>query len=231
MGKYEKANELAILAAGRNPQWDAPSAWENAPSSASSGVYCENSLVALVDVMLRQEAHRRTAVVSVTTLDLAADYTVTINGVAAVATGAHASLDAMLTELEVAINALAGDPVVATADLAADTITIVGSAQDDYSIAVSATGTGVLACVADASSATLYGWLVYQAGNANTPEGWRHPYDAEYAIDWSGYADRWTAAGIDRLYVEVRDLAGFAGDGGSVTYNDPVVRIGPCVTE
>ena len=231
MGKFETANDLAILAAGRVPQWDAPSEWDGAPASESSGVYLVNALVAVCDVRLRTTAHRRTAVVTVSVLDLAADYTVEIDAFVCVATGAHADLDALLTEIAAIVNSTAGATVTATADLTADTVTIVGDAQDDFAIDISATGAGVLACVADASTATVFVWALYKEGNDNTPEGWRHPFDAEYAIDWSGYSDRFTVGGLDRLYLEVRALAGFAGDGGSVTLNDPVVRIGPCVTE
>lgn len=240
MGKFEIANDLAILAAGRNPQWASQSGgFAGTPDGDGDGLYLEDSVVTLVDVGLREEVHRRTARVTATTLDLAADYTVTINGTACVATGAHADRDAMINELVAAINASAQAGVVtATAvdddDVAGGvdtTVLIRGDVDTEFSIDISATGTGVLACVADASSAVLRMWHTYATNGDDTPDGWRHPFDAEYTIDWRGFGERFSTSGLDRLFVEVDDIAGHASDGGSVTYTDPVIRIGPCVTE
>lgn len=235
---YDTANVLAILAGARNPQWSTqlghdgtPSTDADAyPSSSGAGVDLLNSVQALVAVEMRAAAHRRRSVVTVTTLDLTADYTVTIDGNACVATGAHADLDALLTELASAINASVplDGVVTASADLTANTVTIVSDTNADYTITMSATGSGVLAVEADPTTAKLRLWATCRSSSA--PATWINILDQEYDVTSRGFLERFDVAGLDRLYVEVADVDG-TGDGASVTYTTPTIKVGPCVSE
>ena len=232
MGAFEKANDLAILAGGRKPQWEEQATYTGAPSTPSSGVYLENALAAAIAIGLREEAHRRTARVTVDTLDLAADYTVTIGGVACTAAGPHASLAALLSAIDVAVDAGAGATVPASVtdedgDSVDDTVLIVGDAEADWTIAVSATGTGVLDCVADASTGAMRVWAKMREDDA--PDAWLLVYDQDLLLTRRGFLERYEIGGLDRIYVELYDLT-YAGDGGTVTYSAEV-KIGPCVVE
>lgn len=233
---YETANVLAILSGARNPQWATQLGHDGTsgtdadayPSSAAAGVDLLNSVQALVSVEMRAAAHRRRTVVTVTTVDLAADYTVTIDGTPYTATGAHVDLDAILTELASEINGGAPPIVTASADLTANTLTIVSITNADYTVAVSATGTGVLAAEADPTEAKLRIWA--KCRSASAPSAWVNILDQEYDLTSKGFLERFDVAGLDRLYVEVADVDG-TGDDASITYVVPTVKVGPCVSE
>lgn len=233
---YDTANILAILAAARNPEWSTQLGHDGTsgtdadayPSSAGAGVDLVNSVQALVAVEMRAAVHRRRSVVTVTTLDLTADYTVTINGTACIATGVHADLDALLTELALIINTNVPSTVTASADLTANTVTIVSDTNADYTITMSATGTGVLAIEADPTTAKLRLWAKCRSSSA--PSTWIQILDQEFDVTSVGFLERFDVGGLDRLYVEVATVDG-TGDGASVTYTTPVIKIGPCVSE
>ena len=233
---YDTANRLAVLSGARVPQWETQLGHDGTsgtdpdgyPSSAAAGVDLVNSVQALVAVEMRAAVHRRRAVVTVTTLDLTADYTVTINGTACVATGVHANLDGLLTEIALIINTNVPSVVTATADLTADSVTIVSDTNADYTITMSATGTGVLAIEADPTVATLRLWAKCRSSSA--PNTWIEVLDQEFALTHVGFLERFDVPGLDRIYVEVADVDG-TGDGASVTYTFPTVKIGPCVAE
>lgn len=232
---YETANLLAILSGARSPQWEAQLGHDGTagtdadsyPSSAGAGVDLVNSVQALVSVEMRAAAHRRRSVISVTTLDLTATYTVTINVTGCAAAGPFADLDALLTALALAINTALNPTYTATADLTANTITVIGP-NEDYTITMSATGTGVLAIEADPTTATMRIWAKCRSSSA--PSTWLLIADQEFALTSAGWLDRLDVAGLDRIYVEVADVDG-TGDGASVTYTFPTVKIGPCVSE
>lgn len=235
MGKFETANALAILAGARVPSWTEQAAWTTPPQSASAGVYLENSLFTMLAVEMREEVHRRTARVTISTLDLAASYTVTINGTACTAAGPFANLPAIINGLVTAINASAIASAVTASAVDEDasiagveTVKIVGDNSTDYTITMSATGTGVLAVVADPTIATLKIYAKLRGSSA--PSAWVAPYDASYALDWTGYVERLACAGVDRFAAELSDVDG-TGDGASVTYTNVTVKIGPCVAE
>lgn len=232
MGQYETANILAILAGGRAPQWVTQENATGAPSSDGDGVYLEDSLKALVDVQMREDVRRRTARVEVAFLDLAANYTVTINGTACTATGPFADLDELLADLASAINGSA-EPVTASVVSSNgdddDTVLILGDNEDNYSVDLSATGGGLLGCTADPVTATARIFVSLKGPNA--PTNWRMPINCEYALDRFGLAERFDSAGCDRMYVGLYDIAGHADDGADVSFPNIVVSIGPCVTE
>ncbi len=236
MGMLSLSNELAVLAAGRVPQWSTQLGHDGTvatdadayPSSATAGVDLLNTLQAIVAVEMRAAVHRRRAVVTVTTLDLTADYTVTIDGTGCTATGVHADLDALLTELALIINTNVPSVVTATADLTANTVTIVSDTNADYTITMSATGAGVLAIEADPTTATMRIWAKCRSSSA--PSTWIQVLDQEFALTHVGFLERFDVAALDRLYIEVASVDG-TGDGASVTYTAPTIKIGPCVAE
>ena len=235
MGMLDTSNTLAILAAGRVPEWYAQLGHDGTsgtdadgyPSAVSAGVDLLNTMQAVVAVEMRAAAHRRRSVISVTTLDLAATYTVTINVTGCVAAGPFADLDALLTALALAINTALSPTITATSDLTANTITVIGT-NADYTITMSATGTGVLAIEADPTTATLRIWAKLRSSSA--PSTWLQVLDQEYALTHVGFLERFDVAALDRLYVEVTDVDG-TGDGASVTYTYPTIKVGPCVAE
>ena len=237
MGKPETANLLAILAAGRQPQWVAQATVTGAPSSAGSGNHLENGLLGMVDVKMRAEVHRRTALVTVDVVDLTGTYTVEINGNAVVydaaadgAANLQDVLDGIAAEImaDVVVNLLVSATVTdEDEDTFDDTVKIVGLAEADYTVDFSTTGTGELAVEADASTASVRFYVTY--GGTNAPDGWRHPEGEEYDLTFRGLYKRVDTAGLDRLYVEVFDVVG-TGDGVDVTYA-PSVSLGPCVVE
>lgn len=253
---FQLANTLAILFAGRNPQWDEQAAYTGAPSTAASGVALQNSVVTLLVVALRSQVHRRIADVTMTVLDIAATYTVTVNG-QGMAFVAPANQDALLIGLQNAILAdvvvgggaganqivtaqcldAAGAITVGTAlgGNAAVKLQVIGTVNADWTIAISATGAGVLACVADAKTASI---RVYGYPDTDTtvdsytdpPALWTYINGASVILDYRGVTERIETGGLSRACVEVHTIAG-AGDGGTVTHRIAGVWIGPCVEE
>jgi hypothetical protein len=237
MSTWEDANRLAVLAAGANPQWVEQTDYSGNPDSAASGVYLEEALQTQVIVDLREELHRRTARVTIGTLDLTADYVIEINGNAVTYdAGVAGPADAteVLEGIAAAINAdvTVGPLVTAEAvdtdeDAVIDTVVIRGDAEADYSIDFSTTGTAVLEVSADAKTASA---RIFQkaGGSGDRPDGWRLVRGANaIAIDRYGFAERLETGGIDRFYVELYDVDG-GGDGASVTHTATVL-IGPGV--
>jgi hypothetical protein len=220
MSTWEDANRLAVLAAGANPQWVEQTDYSGNPDSAASGVYLEEALQTQVIVDLREELHRRTARVTIGTLDLTADYVIEINGNAVTYdAGVAGPADAteVLEGIAAAINAdvTVGPLVTAEAvdtdeDAVIDTVVIRGDAEADYSIDFST--------------------RIFQkaGGSGDRPDGWRLVRGANaIAIDRYGFAERLETGGIDRFYVELYDVDG-GGDGASVTHTATVL-IGPGV--
>ncbi len=247
---YELTNLLGVLQVGRAPQWSeqvdeaAEPAYDGAPATSDSGVDLQNAVQAMVCVNLRREAHRRTCIVTPGTFDAATTYTITVSGTGITATGA--SLSALLTALVAAVvaNGTVNALVTATVydddgDGTNDSVKIVGKAEADYGIGVSATsGTGTIAVTADPSTAALRLWGVGAGPNApgrtgtssGDPGVWAYVSAQTYALAYRGFLERFAVAGMERLYVELASVAGPASDTGSPTYT-PHVWIGPCVQE
>ena len=233
MSTFTTVNNEAILSVGRTIQWAHQSAHSGAPATAAAGVPLSSPVSAYLSVRLREEIHRRTARVTMTTLDTGATYTVTINGTAC-NKATPTDEDDLLTGLRDAINSGVGSTVTATAlDAGGEDVTsssqpatsvrIVGDAEADYSIAISATAAGVLACSADASTAS--GRIYAQpsgskkSGSTDAVPGWRMVAGGGLlSFDYRGTLERINAAGTERIYCELHTLAGHASDGASVTY-------------
>lgn len=248
-GLFELTNMLGVLQVGRDPEWteqldiSGDPEYAGAPSRANCGVYLQNTVQALVKVVMRREAHRRTCYVTPGTFDATTTYTTTIGGHAVPATGA--TLAALLTAIVAAIVADAdANPLVTATVIDADddgtndSVRLVGKAEADYSLAVSKTGgTGTITATADPLTATARLWDTGKGPNApgrtgtssGDPGAWTGCADAEYALTRRGMTERFPVPGLERLYVELDDVAGHASDSG-VTYT-PRVFIGPCVAE
>lgn len=232
MGKFEKGNELAILTAGRRPDWQLQESYTGIPASASAGVALNDAVITYPVVAARTEAHRRKAVVTVGTLDLTATYTVTIDGTdvdydAAADTAADEA--DVLAGIVAAITADATVNLIVTAVVSGETVIIRGIGQDHYSIDISATGSAVLECVADPDSGSIIVWTWMREQGSNSPSWWVSPNGSDYTLAARGFVERFETAGVDRMYVQVFNLDG-TGDGAEVDYA-VVVRIGPSVTE
>lgn len=258
----QNVNIIAELSACLRPSWSPLTEADitDAPNSAADGVSLADntSPASRVAIALREDVWRRTARVTVDTRDAATNYTVTVDGTAiATTSGAFASDDAILVEIKAKVDAdatvgqAAATPVVdsylidadgattvgtAGGGTAAVALIIIGESQADYSIAVSAGGTGVLACKADPSTATAYVYVtasgVGGSGSGDKPAttDWFLVDDGTKSVTFRGLALNVTTGGWDRLYVELGSVAGDGADGGTVTYldsNSPTVWVGP----
>ena len=245
-GAFVTANQLAILAGGRAPAWEAQSTrvgTDNAaaaplrpPDRADDGVALSGELFAMVSVPVRAQAHRRKGVITIGTFDATTSYTVTLGGVAFTST-TPANLATALSDLATAIEAHANY----TASVVGSTVVFYGVTDDDFSIVPSRSGgTGTLSVAADPSSATLrfWGWGGAASGYS-APELWHAILGPTVApslsVDYRGVLAPIPGGGRSRLYVEVDSLAGHASDsagtGGTLTYTTPTVTIGPCILE
>lgn len=237
MGKYETANLLAILAAGRKPQWVTQPDYTGAPVGGAAGNYLESAIQTLVVVQLRGEVEHRRARVTVTSLDLTAVYTVVVDGHAAAYDAGASGATTLQDVLDGIAAALVLAPAIAAlvtvsvddadGDGTDDTVNLVGKAEADYLIDFLTTGAAVLSVDADASTASMRFWATL--GSANAPAGWVLPYDADYPFGYRGFMERFETAGLDRAYSELYDVT-CAGDGADVTYS-VAISYGPCVTE
>lgn len=242
MDIYTTATVAAVLMAGRAPVWSTQASLGSGspPGLPTSGVRLEGAVKTLAHVSIREDAAKRTSRISVTTLSLVATYTVTINGIASAynAGGAGAAdLEDVVDGIAAAINGGgAATTVTATAYAASgsgarDCVLVVGDGQEDYSIAVAATGAGALACGADPIGAAVQAWWLPGARAGSTPPTVWATAAEPVLIDRRGFLERMDSGGLDRLYLQVYDKSPHPRDGASVTYRLPVISIGPCLSE
>ena len=246
--------EDQTVSQGTAAGWDMP-----LPTSLSAGVYLQASPKAMVMVATRAFAHRREALVTVDTLDATANYTTTISGTAiATTSGTFGTADIVLVELKAKIaadatvgGAAGGNQIVTSVLLdsagaetlgtvaggnPAVSLQIQGTVEADFYLAISATGTGVLAATADASTfdvqvlSTMGG--IIRSGSTGYTLGWVAPGDSLYSGQTSlGWVERQSVAGIDRLYLQVLNITGHVSDGATVLPSLARVSIGPAVLE
>lgn len=246
MGLFEDLNSAGLRAIGLVPQWVdvAAAQYTGAPDSASDGVYLEDSPRALVYVAVREDVSLRTSRVVITSYDLTVTvYTVTIDGNAVVYDASvelPATNAALLEGIRDKINNDATVKLIVTADVDpdnTDTVRIKGDAEADYSINVTAVGgTGTLTFNADASTFDLRGYCtsggIVKSGSVGNADRWVSPLDFYYTSNnYRGFMERFDVAGLDRLAVELENIAGHGSDGGSITLNVAGVMIGPTVIQ
>ena len=245
---YTTALELSVLMAGRAPAWAQQDADDALlpPDSASSGVYLERSVRTLLHVSLREQAHRRTVRLTIPSGTLTGTYTVTVMGTAVTynATAqAPADVAALVDGIAAAIaaNGTAAGFVTATGVAASgsgahDTVLLRGVGEADYGIDFSHSGAATLLVVADACRAEMRLWWFAGAQDGSTPpQVWAVSRDRfgndRWDLDRRGVLERLDSAGLDRLHVQVSERRGHSGDGSAVTFADPAIGVGPCLSE
>ena len=220
---FELVNQLAVRAVGRNPRWSTQEDTTGAPSTSSAGVNIRNAVRTLVQVTLREQAHRRqvrleknyegsvsaTVTITIDTNDVVVD----LDGVAA---------EDELQAIADAINADATVSEIVTASVDTDQIRVVGDSEDDYTLSVTDNETGDRLVIAreDATEGNIRVWL-RDGGTGDRPERWAlaREFDIEN-LDYRGDTIAIPSAGYRRMYIEV-----FGEDG------DVQVAIGPGAEE
>lgn len=260
-------NILGELQASRLPAWYQFKTTEfaGAPNAADDGAALGPSITngspaARVLVQMREEVWHRVARVTVSTRDASADYTITIAGTGiATTSGSFATDDALLVELKAKIDADAtvgqaastplvdselldsnGDVTTGTAagGNAAVTLRIFGEGDADFTLAGSNTGTGVLACKADPTSAVARIWLTARGSAVDNSEtapntlSWAQADSGNKTLDYRGLALNLDVGGWERCYVELDDVAAGSDTSSAafvITYTDangPIVYLG-----
>lgn len=232
MSLFARATQLAVLAVGRRPEWTTLDSYSGAPAVETVGLHMQDAVRAHYVVDLRAAAHCRTDVLTVATLDLTATYTVTIDG-NAVAYDANADGAADLADVLAGIAAAltadgtVGPLMTAVVDADETQITIQSTSEDGYTLAISATGTGVLAAASEPATCTMRLWAMFR-----DLDGWRKVADAEFELDRRGRGDFIDVPGVLRLYVELAEVTAPAGDTVTgITYAPAQVALGPCRVE
>lgn len=247
------------LAAGRNPTpvsgYDATDV-QNV-LTPTSGVAISGRMAIFILPGLRVDPFRRTAYVVVSTLDLTADYTLTIDGNDVTVNGPFTDRADLMNQWAAAVNAdgTVGAIVVADAwngyDASGEYVLRVRGTGDYYGVDAltyafdaSATGTAALALSAEAESAQMR--LYAQPGHtpiggSSTADGsasvaWREIAAAtatglaRYAIGTGGMCIRGDCSGLGRMAALLTDVTGVPGDGASVT-QIARVDLTPCSQE
>lgn len=246
-GLFEQLNQAGLLAIGLNPEWADldVTILSGLPSGSNDGVDLQKSPVCLVNVRVRDRIDVRTVRIEVTTFDLTVTvYTTIIDGNSVVFDAAVElpATDALLLQgIADKINAdgTVGPIVAASVDPDnADTILIEGKAEADYTFDVTAVGgSGVVSGTGDprqADARVLFtpGGTI-KSNSTGAENKWSIALDAEYAaIDIKGLFERLDCAGLERAYIQVFNVLGVAGDGGSISNTTVAgVMVGPSVLE
>jgi len=232
VGPYERANVVAILAAGRDPKWSEPqTGFANAPDSDGDGISLVGDdvnglLRGRVELHLRKDISKRAAAITLNTFVAGQTWTVTITGNAvttgAIATNWSDAVDALIAALP---GVPAADALVTFARSGVGDATILvveGIENADYNIAVSATGGSIMDCVAEPKLADLYIYGRVRSASATIalipPDNWALiTGETHLAVTWRGLSHKLDVDSYAQLYAQVDNLLG-AGDGGSVTY-------------
>ncbi len=241
--QFSLATRLAVLLAGRDPQWvqQAVAGSDAPPATSTSGVPLNDSPSTMVYAALREDVAHRTALLSIPTLTIGDTFTVTIDGTAVVydSTGA-VDLDEVIVAIAAALNA---NPTVAALVTASDVdangvegtgasiiVRIEGDTATDFSVDFTDSGTSVVAAVADAVEATgrLY-WKMGAANGITAPVAW--VARETFAVQSAGFVDRYPTGGIARAHLALTARMGAPSDGSIVTLRDPDIQIGPAVVE
>jgi len=234
---YTTATELAILQAGRTPVWEAQDGDEalTPPSAAGSGVYLEKAVRALMFVALREQPHRRTARLTIPVPDLTCVYTVTINGIDVdydATAGSAADVDDIVDGIVAALNSdVDVSDIVVASSAAGSTVLLRGVGEADYSVAFTEDSAATLAIVADLCTAEARLWWLPAARVDSDPvERWAWSGET-YAVGRRGAIVRVDTAGMERVAIQLSERAGHSGDSALVTYSDPQILIGTCLSE
>jgi hypothetical protein len=211
MATIEAIKDLATLSQGRVPVWTSqtvvdPGALNGPPTSTLSGLDMGDAVIAYCAVSLRSAVTVQTARVTIDAVDDTATYTITLDGVNADYAAMGGDLEAEIAAgLKAAVEAL---PAGYTVALDGSDLIITGPDIDQYTVAVSATGTGALSEWHDASFVRFRIWVLsktlgtwHKAVNLDEPtDSWN-----QTQVNWMG---RFLVAGMSRAYIEILETDG-----------------------
>lgn len=238
MADFQLSNMFAVQSVCANPLWTPQSGYTGAPSSLAAGVDVAASVAAGWQVQLRPRAAvtgfpGRQVVISIDTLDDAADYTLTVDGTDCTysASGGDTIAD-VLEGWAAVINAEVTASLVVVAVATSTTLTVTGLGEADWTIGLAATGTAEVSGVADPTTASARWWVYGSAGsNYNTNYASGQAWTLAGGLpgltyDYRGAGDIVATNWAARLYVELYGITGsgdVAGSGATITYAAQVV--------
>lgn len=234
MSLFNTATDLAVRLSTRDPQWVVQATPATTPpGTAISGVLLNDAPATLLTVAVREETHRRTSRLVISTLNIGDTFTVTVDGTAVAydSTG-DADLAEVLTGIAAAVNANGTVAAIVTADGSDGAqVVLIGDSAADYSVGFTRTGSSVIVVTADAAQCTavIY-WLMTAAPSITPPAQW-FSRDAQIVLAAKGFVDRYPTGGFLRGYVHVDGLAGVPADGSEVVLRNPDVSFGPAISE
>ena len=231
---YTTATNLAILRSGRAPVWVTGSSL-TPPALVTDGAALNAAVITLLHVSMRVAPAHRTATLTLPGgAALTGNYTVTVDGNAVVynaTAGAPADLAALMTAITAAVVGNGTISAIVDAVDVASALILTGVGEEDFSIDFTHSGATVCEIEADPSTADLRMWWFAGARVGVTPpQIWTWDGD-DYSVTHRGMVRRFETAGLDRVMVQLYNVAGHPGDGALVTYTDPIVSIGPCLSE
>lgn len=254
MSAFETANLLVNLNAGRLPVWALQTDADQTiiPATPGAGVGLDtgsgDALKTLIVVRVRENPAARTSYYSVTTVDLTATYTITINGGTALSYDAAAEVATSVTDilegLKAEIEGDAGTHALVAATVEAEVtgdnaraarlkITDKTSTTHYVSAFDDTPGTGVVTVTSDAESCSATPWAYPKNARADAtlePLCWTRITEAAVAVTPNNLTVQLDTAGYERLYMRLSSVTKHASDAAAVTATVKVF-IGPCGLE
>ena len=239
MGQFEIANEIGILSGGRNAEYSDQLTSSSPPLSAAAGVYMQNSILAMVDIFLQEDAAAFQSRLYFTDdpIDFTQTYTATIDGNAviynAATTPATTNAEA-LTELAAAINldATVNLIVLATAidtdgDGVVDCVRLSNITGASHTTVFATSGASLLAITEDATAAVVNIWMLPGGRGSDKPVKWNVPPGlAAIAVTELGWGDRLVVSSRDRVYVQLVSSTTPSGNDHHIQFT-----VAPCIIE
>lgn len=212
----ELVAQLAVLSQGREPTFTDQAAINaslpDPPSSAADGVAIDGETIAVLGVRLRQDAASQRAEVVVDTVDDTATYEVILNGTNYTYAASPGDLETEIVEgLRDDINGGVGF----TASVDGTTLIVQGDDADNYTVGVTASGTGALSYTLEATDVTFAVWAL--------PVGlssWHLVRSLDAVNATVNTIERIVCAGLSRVFVQITDTDGVV-----------VPFVGPCALE
>ena len=229
MSKQTRAIELTLLSARSPTELKAALIDPTVPPSPGTGGYSMGGgQSALIGMSVRTNDPGRTTTIKVTSVDLAATYTLTIDGNANAynaTSGAPADLPELLTQWKASIDGDAAiSPLVSVTSDGIDTLTIVQSSVVGVSVLLTQSGTATLDLTLEyeAGNARLYGRssvnVILSSPDAAKAavEGWKSiPISGSSSFtfaDGQGYLEGASVGSIDAIGFFIDGLSGVSGD-------------------